>query len=246
MSVRAFADTGASAGASDGLQPGARLRLDAEESRYLLKVRRLRPDDRFELFDGAGGLWRARVLGADGGRGQVEVEVEVLVPTPQLPERVLLLGIPDTPATLESLTAASELAATEVILIRCARSQGRVPSVQRVDRVLRAAQRQCGRPRAPRILGLDEPWPLARALAHRADLPGWFAWERERGPEAAQNVPASASIEPGLRLLVGPEGGLDAAEVEALRASGFSPLGLGPWVLRTPTAVVAGLTRLLR
>lgn len=41
-------------------------------------------------------------------------------------------------------------------------------------------------------------------------------------------------------LLVGPEGGFAAAEVEAARAAGFLPVSLGPRLLRTETAAIAG------
>ena len=42
-------------------------------------------------------------------------------------------------------------------------------------------------------------------------------------------------------LLIGAEGGLAPAEIEAARASGFEPVRLGPRVLRTETAPVAAL-----
>jgi 16S rRNA (uracil1498-N3)-methyltransferase len=40
-------------------------------------------------------------------------------------------------------------------------------------------------------------------------------------------------------LLVGPEGGLTPGEVERAEAAGFSPVGLGPRILRADTAAVA-------
>ena len=234
MSVRVFAPP------DSATRPGTRLILDGEESHYLLKVRRQRVGAQLQLLDGVGGSWSATLIAA-GARA--EIEVGETLPDVQTPERVLLLGLPDAPATLESLTLASELAATEVVMVRCARSQGRVPSASRIERVLRAAQRQCGRPQPPAIFGVDEPWPLARALTHRATLPGYFAWEALREADAAPE-PHPRGV--GLRLLIGPEGGLEEAEVAALRDAGFVPLSLGPWVLRTPTAVTAGLACLLR
>lgn len=45
-------------------------------------------------------------------------------------------------------------------------------------------------------------------------------------------------------LLIGPEGGLSEADVSAAVASGFTPLTLGPRVLRTETAPVVALTLL--
>ena len=44
-----------------------------------------------------------------------------------------------------------------------------------------------------------------------------------------------------MRLLVGPEGGLDNNEFAQALAAGFTPWSLGPRVLRTETAPVAAL-----
>jgi 16S rRNA (uracil1498-N3)-methyltransferase len=46
-------------------------------------------------------------------------------------------------------------------------------------------------------------------------------------------------------LLVGPEGGLDAGEIEAARAAGLLVVGLGALVLRTETVCAAALGALL-
>ncbi len=48
----------------------------------------------------------------------------------------------------------------------------------------------------------------------------------------------------GIDLLVGPEGGFGAEEVEAARKEGFIAASLGPGILRTETAAIisVGLT----
>jgi 16S rRNA (uracil1498-N3)-methyltransferase len=45
-------------------------------------------------------------------------------------------------------------------------------------------------------------------------------------------------------LLIGPEGGLSPHEITAAAKHNFSPLVLGPRILRTETAAVAALTAL--
>lgn len=45
-----------------------------------------------------------------------------------------------------------------------------------------------------------------------------------------------------LALLIGPEGGFDAKELEQIFAAGFNPLCLGPRVLRTETAAISALS----
>ena len=44
------------------------------------------------------------------------------------------------------------------------------------------------------------------------------------------------------KLLIGPEGGLDDTELERAQQSGFTPVRLGPRVLRTETAGIVALT----
>jgi 16S rRNA (uracil1498-N3)-methyltransferase len=41
---------------------------------------------------------------------------------------------------------------------------------------------------------------------------------------------------------VGPEGGFEDTEAQALRAAGFQPTGLGPRTLRADTAAIAALS----
>jgi 16S rRNA (uracil1498-N3)-methyltransferase len=45
-------------------------------------------------------------------------------------------------------------------------------------------------------------------------------------------------------VLIGPEGGLSHAEHAVATASGFTPVRLGPRILRTETAVLATLAAL--
>ncbi|MEZ4385777.1 MAG: RsmE family RNA methyltransferase [Nannocystaceae bacterium] len=229
MSLRVFAPAEASPTAGDAVT------LDREESRYLRRVRRARDGDPVELFDGRGGLWSATVRGGD--RAVTLAIGEAIAPAAPRRRLTLLLGLPDTSATLQAITQASELGVATIALVRCARSQGRAPTDDRVDRVLRAAQRQCGRPTPPAVLG---PFDLARALEIDADAPGFFAAMVLRG--AVDPAPRPG---PSARLLVGPEGGLVDDEHAALRAAGWAPLGLGAFTLRTETAALVGLSRLL-
>ena len=53
-----------------------------------------------------------------------------------------------------------------------------------------------------------------------------------------ETLPTQASIV----LLLGPEGGLSPQEVDMALQRGFSPLSLGPRVLRTETATMAAMT----
>lgn len=230
MSLRVFAD------AAD-LGPGATLELSAAESHYVRRVRRARDGAALDVLDGAGGLWRARVISGDAKATRIEVGDRQVVPAPPR-ALTLLLGMPEPAATLEVITQACELGAAAVILVRCARSQGIAPGPGRVERVLQAAKRQCGRPTTPTISG---PLDLEAALAAPGAGASFLAWEalKRQNDDSGPLVPAEA------RVLVGPEGGFTEEEAAAAIRAGFSPLPLGPWTLRSETAAVVALSRLL-
>ena len=228
MSLRLFAELAAP-------EPGVRVHLDAEESHYLRRVRRARDGARVELLDGAG-AWDALVLGGDERRSEVQLLAPRPCPAPPRP-LTLLLGLPEPAAALEAIAGAAELGAARIILVTCARTQGGPPSGARLARVLRASQRQCGRPSPPEIIG---PTPLQAAIAG-AQGARYFAWEALRGQPDRLTL---AADEPAA-LVVGPEGGLTEAEAADLHAAGVRPLALGPWTLRTELAAIVGLTRLL-
>ena len=48
-----------------------------------------------------------------------------------------------------------------------------------------------------------------------------------------------------MALVIGPEGGISAGEIEALAAAGAVPVTLGPRIFRTETAGLAALISLL-
>ncbi|MCA9709397.1 MAG: RsmE family RNA methyltransferase [Myxococcales bacterium] len=215
---------------------GQTLALDAEESHYLLRVRRARPGAALELLDGASACWQAHLEAVEGHAAVVRL----VHPHPPVAVMALelLLVMPEPRATLESLTHASELGATAVWLVRGDRSPGGAPSSDRLTRTLRAAQRQCGRPTPPRLHG---PMALPDALTGSEGRPGYLASVADR----RRATPVVVDPEAGARLLVGPEGGLSDQEQQQAARAGLRALALGPWVLRAPTAVSAGLARLV-
>jgi len=217
-----------------GIVPGASLVLDAEESRYLLRVRRARVGESLEILDAAGGRWHGTLAAREGtGRAVVAVASPIPAPAPHR-EVTLLIGVPEPGALLAALAAACAGGATSVVLVSSRRGQVALPGRDRIDRLLRATMRQCGRPDAP---ALDGPLELEHALARAPEVPGLIA--RPGGHDRALPTGACA------RVLVGPEGGFSPEEDEHIDAAGFVPLALGPWTLRTEVAVTAALSRVI-
>src|SRR5690606_27348558 len=90
-----------------------------------------------------------------------------------------------------------------------------------------------------RIPQLDAAAPLAHWLG--AGLAGLGL---VLDPEASTPLSSLPPTSGAMTLLVGPEGGLSAAEIRTALAAGFTGVALGPRVLRTETAGVAALAAL--
>ena len=215
-------------------EPGGRVEVDAAGSHHLLRVQRVARGAAVVATDGSGRQAETRLV--DVSEGRAVLEVLRLREAPARPARVVLLGLPRGPALEEALTLGTEAGATSFLLVRADRSPPGETRPDRLERVLRAAVTQCDRPDTPTLSG---PAPLSATLsALDPALSDRFLGERA-GEAPPPGVGARAAA-----LAIGPEGGWSPGEQAQLLAAGFHPLDLGPWILRTPTAVAAGLARL--
>ncbi len=207
--------------------------VDPEQARHLLRVRRLHtgalvegllPEGKMELRLSVEGdrvlARRIRDLAADRREARV----------------LLCVALLKGEAFDRLLRASAELGVAEVLPLEAVRSvpriepEGRGRKLARWRRILEEATRQAGATRPPEI---REPLPV-RALA---DLPLPEArYAALLDPDAAPLF--SLLPAPEVALAVGPEGDWAPEEAELLRGAGFRPVGLGPRILRSPTAAL--------
>ncbi len=221
------------------LAVGATLTLEEGPSRHLLRVLRLRPGEELILFDGGGRDWPARLLGEKRRRARVEVTGRSdPEPVPALAIH-LGIGISKGERMDLALQKAVELGVSAITPLSTARSVVRLSS-QRWEKkaehwrgVIVAACEQSGRRRLPDlapVASLEQWLPCPDAttcllLDHRA----------------TRTLPQLPPPDGAVRLLVGPEGGLNDDEREQALAAGFTGVRLGPRVLRTETAPLAAI-----
>jgi 16S rRNA (uracil1498-N3)-methyltransferase len=220
------------------------LPLTAEHSRYLCKVLRYGPGDRFAVVDGGGHLWDAEVLDRERAR-LLQPLAEPLLSQPQAqPALVLAAAVVKRDFELV-VRMAVELGVDRLVPLLCERTA--VQSQLRPERwqsIAQEAAEQCERLWLPQI---DPPTPVAELFNADAG-PGsvgalrlWATTRQEALPLVAEALP-SASAQPcdQVWLACGPEGGWSPAEEEQAIHRGWSPVQLGPTILRTSTAAVAG------
>lgn len=212
-----------------------RVTFDAAESRHLTRVLRLGPGDTVVATDGAGRDYTVRLDSVGEAASGTVLAVER--GTPESPLAITLVqGVPKGDKMEAIVRAATELGVARVRPALCERTIVRLEPgrwrdrARRWQRVAREAAKQCGRAVIPEV---EAPRPLAECLDGATDL-GLCFWEGGGAP--LHEALGAATAPRSTLLVVGPEGGLAPAEVEAARARGFVIASLGPRILRTETA----------
>ena len=213
-----------------------RVTFDAPQSRHLARALRLRPGDMIIASDGAGHDYTVR-LDAVGARvtGTVVGEASGAAESPLA--ITLVQGVPKGDKMEAIVRAATELGVAVMRPALTARSVVRLGAAAaaeraaRWQRVAREASKQCRRRVVPVVA---TPAPLSACLdaARGSDL-ALCLWEGSAPP---LHTALAAGPLRRVAVLIGPEGGLEADEVDAARRAGWRVVSLGGRVLRTETA----------
>lgn len=222
-----------------GLEAGEQW-LDETESRYVLRVHRLRPGASFCVFD----PWQklqadARLVGVERGRARCSILEPAAAGGVARFGLRLLQAVGKGDKVEQVVRDATALGASHVTIVAAERSVPRrnERARERWDAAALEAARQAERGDLPRIEG-----PVAFDVALGSVPADMLKLIFHPGAEqrAAERL---AGWEPkqGVAVAIGPEGGFSDAELGAAERRGFSAVALGSLTLRTETAAVAAL-----
>ncbi len=237
-------------GALDGAAAGGTYLLDGSEGRHAGVVQRRGPGERVDVVDGAGVRLVGRVahVSADGVLLDVD---EVRRDAPPAPVLVLAQALAKGDRDEMAIEAATELGVDVVVPWQADRSivvwrgERAAKSRARWLGTVRAATKQARRARVPEVEQAVDTTGLAARAAAVLAAGGAVLVLHEEATTPLRGVPLPA---PGtaaeVLVVVGPEGGIAPAELDALTAAGAVSVLLGPLVLRTSTAGPAALALL--
>jgi 16S rRNA (uracil1498-N3)-methyltransferase len=223
---------------SQDLATGVEVKLDPQQTNYLVNVLRLGAGALVLLFNGRDGEFSAKL--AASSRKSASLIVGAQTRPQETPPDVDYLFAPLKHARLDYMAQkAVEMGASRLRPVITRHTQVARVNLERLGANAVEACEQCGIIWIPEIAPVA---PLAEALK------GWPA-ERllvfcdEEADEASPlDALANARSGGGVGLLVGPEGGFDDAERAAIiSAPRVLRLSLGPRILRADTAAVAAL-----
>ena len=213
----------------------------------LSRVLRSRPGDRIMVLDDTG--WEYEAVLESVGPGQARGSIAA---------RRAAAGEPRAKITLYqsllkrdrfelALQKCTELGVSRFVPTVCARSVARTQSgegrTSRMRKIITEAAEQSRRGRVP---VLDVPMSFT-AACDAIEGPAVIPWEGVKGTSlrSALGHWRADGIESGVSLLIGPEGGFTAEEIEHARSRGIEPVTLGPRILRAETAAIAAVSAIL-
>ncbi|NOG32727.1 16S rRNA (uracil(1498)-N(3))-methyltransferase [Halomonas sp. TBZ9] len=223
------------------LVEGATLTLPEGPARHLTRVLRMLPGAPLVIFDGNG--QEAGVRLAEVTRKQVTVSVEALWPGQGESPLMIHLGqaVSKGDRMDYAIQKAVELGVSCITPIYTQRTEVRLKGEREARKhahwqaVAASASEQCGRAVVPSV---HPPQALATWLEQRDETLRLMLHLATGNPFQCAEAPASVA------LLIGPEGGLAEDDLKAAENADFTPLTLGPRVLRTETAPVVALSLL--
>lgn len=237
-----------------GLDVGSTFSLGGGEGRHAVTVKRLTAGESVDVCDGAGLRLLCSVTNAANGELTVEV-VAVVTEDDAAVQFTLVQALAKGDRDELAIETATELGVDAVVPWQAERSIVRwkmdkaVKGPQKWRQVVAAAAKQARRATIPSVAALVGTGGICE-LIQGADLALILhedaseslslvarAWQ-DSNPQAAPGKPTR------VLMIVGPEGGMSDAEVQAFMAAGARTALLGHHVLRSSTAGPAALVLL--
>ena len=224
------------------LSVGDNIVLDAQSAVHVTRVLRLKPGDAVIVFNGHGGEYHGHVVTQEKRSAHIFLEkfVERNVESPL--QITLAQGVSRGERMDYTVQKAVELGVTRIVPLQTERTGVKLQGDRKQRRrehwqaIINSACEQSGRNIIPE---LDDVESLPRYLARCAESgPATRLVLHHRTEHTLPQISQQGSE---VVLLIGPEGGLSAEEIELAQQAGFNAIRFGPRVMRTETAAVAAL-----
>jgi len=223
------------------LHASTQFELPQAAAHHAIRVLRLRVNDEVRVFDGIGNELHGRICEIKGKRVALE-KLQVCTVNRESPLHIVLAQALCSSEKMDwVIQKATELGVAEIQPVHTQRSMTKLAGERAEKRtqhwhgITIAACEQCGRNMLPNV---HAPLEFSSWIATICDTPGdKFILL----PEALTTLHDQPKPQGKTTLLIGPEGGFNANEVQIARQTGFISIRLGARLLRTETAAVAGI-----
>lgn len=216
------------------------LSLTGDEAQHCGRVMRKQPGDRIEIFDGEGRVADCEITHVSKSEVQARITSETRVQPFQTAIHLLPALIKAEPFEW-LLEKAVELGATSIQPLITERTVIHLDAAQTEKKLAKwrrhmiESAKQCHTPFVPE---LKAPAPFSQGLSFVAGfklIPALSEHSRTLKQALPSSKPQSVAV------LIGPEGDFTPEEEAQAFDAGFTPITLGPLILRAETAAIATL-----
>lgn len=206
--------------------------FDKEESKHIIKVLRKKDTDILFVTNGEGFLFKTEITLASDNK----CTVKILSFEKEAPSK-FKLHLAVAPTKMNDryewfLEKATEIGIHEITPIICDRSERKVVNLERFDKIILAAMKQCNQLYLPK---LNEAVTFKEFIKRKNDGFQLIAHCEETDKKTLKSV-----LKPNedVTLLIGPEGDFSEKEIALALENNYIPVSLGNTRLRTETAAV--------
>jgi 16S rRNA (uracil1498-N3)-methyltransferase len=214
--------------------------IEGEEARHLSRVLRVEAGQRFEVSDNRN-VYLAEIESArkESVIFRTLAKLPPAVPAARFELYASLIKFDRFEWIVEKAT---ELGVTEIVPIEATRTERGLEkaAAKRLERWRRIALEASQQSRRAHLPEIAEPIPLTDAMTRSATY-RYVLDENQGAAPLFQALPAVRSSQDTVAILTGPEGGWTDEEHGCFGAAGWTPVSMGPLILRAETAVVAAL-----
>ena len=229
---------------------GNHIFIDGPDVNHIRNVLRMNPGEEVNVTDGSGEkVYRCAIASI----GEDKVELNIMWAQEkgmELPSKIYLFqGLPKSDKMELIIQKAVELGVYEIIPMATARAVVKLDQkkaaakVKRWQAISESAAKQSKRLLIPEV---KEPVKFSEALKLASDLDvRLIPYELAEGMDGTRRIIQSVKPGQSVAVFIGPEGGLEEAEVELAKEAGFQAITLGRRILRTETAGMTVLSILM-
>jgi len=217
-----------------------RAEISGDDARHLTRVLRVEAGQRYEISDNRN-VYLAEIDTARKEHVTFRTLEKLAAPAPTV-RMVLCAALIKFDHFEWMIEKATELGVSEIVPVETIRSERGLERAahKRVERWRRIALEASQQSRRAFLPDVSEPEPLLDALSREASYKLALDENSAARPLNAA-LPSARDRQDTVAMLIGPEGGWTEDERAQFAAAGWSPVSLGPLILRAETAALAAL-----
>lgn len=218
------------------------IQLETDATNHVANVLRLKANHPIVLFNGDGNEYSAELIEVQKRKVLVQVDAKLGISVESPLAIHLGQGVSRGDRMDLVLQKSTELGVAEITPLLTERCGVKLDpqrwqkKLQQWQKILISACEQCGRNQLPK---LNPPVQISE-------------WLQQSTPQLRLTLSPTAETQlrnlnvpkDGVRLLIGPEGGLTEQEVYQSEENGFNSIKMGPRILRTETAAITVISAL--